>query len=241
VTEAGRHGRVSPDYAQASSSLEGDQPQSVGAAGRLQAEYQQAVAKLVANPAALFRIVMDERFEADEPGWPTDLQAEIRRVEGGYRLLPLIGEHWLAIGAPVGAALRDVLVGARFRKLGGPPGGTFGVLLRDRGPGPRDGRNQAGRYYAAQVDDQGRVGIWRRDPDKWFELVPWTPCAAVRSGVATNEVSFEVVGGRLTLIVNGQTAASTHDAVLDQGGVGLCVGGAGNAMMVERFVVHALG
>ena len=77
--------------------------------------------------------------------------------------------------------------------------------------------------------------------DKWFELVAWTPCAAVRPGVATNEVSFEVVGGRLTLIVNGQTAASANDAVLDQGGVGLFVGGVGNAMMVERFVVHALG
>jgi hypothetical protein len=116
----------------------------------------------------------------------------------------------------------------------------YGLLLRDVGPGPRTGRDQTGRYYLARVDDRGLVGIWRRDPDRWFELAAWAPCASVRPGVATNEVSFEVVGGRLTLIVNGQTAASANDAVLDHGGVGLFVGGAGNAMLVERFVVHAL-
>jgi hypothetical protein len=238
----GRHGRLSPDYVQASLSLLEDQPRAVGAAGRLQAEYQQAVAEVVNNAAAFFRVVLDERFDgSDGPSWPNDPEAEIRRVEGGLRLRPMIGDHWLAVGAPVGPALRDVLVGARFRKLGDQADGTYGLLLRDGGPGPRDGRHQTGRYYVAQVSDQGMVGIWRRDGESWLELVAWTPCAKLRSGQATNDLSFEVVGGRLTLMVNGQTAASANDALLDHGGVGLVVGGAGNAMLVERFVVHALG
>jgi hypothetical protein len=185
-------------------------------------------------------MVLDERFDGDRLDWPNDPRGEARRVEGGYRLTPRVENHIVAIGAPLGSTLRDVLVAATFRKLGGPSGGAYGLLLRDRGPGPRDGRNQAGRYYAAQVDDRGDVGIWRREQDRWFELVPWTRSATVRPGEATNDVSFEIVGARLTLVVNGQPAASAHDAVLDHGGVGLCVVGNGNDVLVERFVVRAL-
>jgi len=107
-------------------------------------------------------------------------------------------------------------------------------------PGPRDGRNQAGHYYVAQVDDQGEVGIWRHAQEGWVELVPWTASAALRPAPTSNDVSFEIVGGRLTFIVNGTPAASAHDAELDYGGVGLIVAGIGNDVLVERFVVHAL-
>ena len=90
--------------------------------------------------------------------------------------MPLIDNNFLAIGAPVGSALRDVLVGATFRKLGGPAGSApTGCCCAIAGPAPRDGRNQTGRYYLAQVDDRGLVSIWRRDQESWFELVPWTP------------------------------------------------------------------
>jgi hypothetical protein len=137
--------------------------------------------------------------------------------------------------------LRDVLVGATFCKLGGPAGGVYGLLLRDLGPGPRDGRNQAGRYYLAQVDDRGAVSIWRRHQEGWVELAPWTPTAALRPAPASNDLTFEIVGGRLTFVVNGIAVVSAHDVELDHGGVGLFVAGNGNDVLVERFVVHALG
>ena len=92
----------------------------------------------------------------------------------------------------------------------------------------------------AQVDDQGEVGIWRHAQEGWVELVPWTASAALRPAPTSNDVSFEIVGGRLTFIVNGTPAASAHDAELDYGGVGLIVAGIGNDVLVERFVVHAL-
>jgi hypothetical protein len=237
----GRHGRLSAEYARASLNLEQDPSPPVNAAGRLGAEYQQAVAELVNNSTAFFQVVLDECFEGDGPGWPNDPLGEARRVVGGYRVTPRLDNQFVAIGAPVGSSLRDALVGARFRKLAGPSGGVYGLLLRDRGPGPRDGRNQVGRYYVAGVDDRGSVSISRREQDTWSELVPWTPSPTVRPGEAANDVSFEVVGGRLTLIVNGQPAASTNDAVLEHGGVGLFVAGDGNDVLVERFVVHALG
>ena len=246
--EIGRHGRVSADYAHASLSLD---PESlsldehhsppVGAAGRLGADYLQAVAELVNNPTAFFEVIVDEHFDGGASGWPNDPQAGARLVPVGYRLTPQLDNQVLVIGAPVESALRDVLVAATFRKLGEASGGVFGLVLRDCGPGPRDGRNQAGRYYVAQVDDRGEVGIWRREQEGWLELFPWTASAVLRPAPATNDVSFEIVGGRLTFLVNGTPAASAHDTVLDHGGVGLIVAGVGNDVLVERFVVHALG
>jgi hypothetical protein len=238
--EIRQHGRLSPDYAQAGSSPRLDSSPPVGAAGRLGADYWDAVAELLNHPTAFFRVVMDESLGAYWPGWPDDPSGEARRAEGGYRLTVPADIEFMAIGAPIESSLRDVLVGATFRKLGGPAGGIYGLLLRDRGPGPRDGRNQAGRYYVAQVDDRGAVGIWRREQDRWIELVPWTRSDAVRAAESANDLSFEIVGGRLTLIVNGRTVASANDAVLDRGGVGLFVAGNGTDVLVERFVVHVL-
>jgi hypothetical protein len=245
--EQGRHGRLSPDYLKVSSSpdaaglsLDEDHSPPVSAAGRLGADYQRAVAELVNNPAAFFQVVVDERFDGGAPGWANDPRTGVRLVPAGYRLTPPIDNQVLVIGAPVESSLRDVLIGATFRKLGNASGGVFGLFLRDNGPGPRDGRNQGGHYYVAQVDDRGEVGIWRREREGWVELAPWTPSASLRPAPASNDVSFEVVGGRLTFIVNGTPAASAHDTVLDHGGVGLIAAGIGNDVLVERYVVHAL-
>jgi hypothetical protein len=238
--EAGRHGRLSPDYAQEILSLGSAHSGTVAAAGRLSPEYVQAVAELLMNPAAFSRVILDERFDRELAGWPDDRLGEARRVEGGYRMTPRLNEKFFALGAPVGTPLRDVVVGATFRKLGGPPGGVYGLLLRDRGPEPRDGRNQTGRYYVAQASDRGDVGIWRRELDRWVDLVPWTRSAAVGPGEARNDLSFEVVGARLIFVVNGMPVATANDAVLDQGGVGVFVGGDGNDVLLQRFVVRAL-
>ncbi len=235
-----RHGRLSPDYAEASVRPSQTNSQPVGTAGRLGADYQQAVADFLENPSVRSRVILDECFDRHWAGWPDDPLRDARRIENGYHLPAPRDNQFVAIGAPVGSALRDVLVGATFRKLGGPAGGTCGLLLRDRGPGPRDGRNQSGRYYVAQVDDQGAVCIWRRDQDRWIELVPWTRCEAVQPGESANDLSFEVVGGRLSLMVNGRAAATTSDAILDRGGVGLFVAGNGNDLLVDRFVVQVL-
>ncbi len=236
----GQRGRLSPDYAGVSSTPTEVHTPLIGTSGRLGADYGQAVADLLANPSMFFRVILDEYVHSDWPGWPNEPPVAFRRVEGGYRLTAQFRSQFVAVGAPVAASLRDVLVGATFRKLGGPAGGTYGLLLRDRGAGPRDGRNQTGRYYVAQVHDQGEVAIWRRDQDRWTELVPWTRAEAVRPGESANDLSFEMVGSRMTLVVNGRPVASADDAVLDSGGVGAFLAGDGNDVLVERFVVHAL-
>jgi hypothetical protein len=145
--------------------------------------------------------------------------------------------QFVAVGIPTLGVVRDAVVTAAFRKLGGPPGGGYGLILRDQGPFPRDGRSQAGRYYVLEVGDRGEFGIWRRETDRWVDVVPWTPSAAVRSGDATNELAVRVVGDRMTFAVNG-TAISAADASLPAGGLGVFVGGDGNDVLLLRLAVH---
>ena len=50
--------------------------------------------------------------------------------------------------------MSDAVVSATFRKTGGPPGGGYGLVIRDQGPEPRDGMNQ---NMDAYVLETGRV------------------------------------------------------------------------------------
>ena len=101
---------------------------------RLGDDYQHAVAALVQDPTAYFRVALDEHFDALKLAWPHDPLITARRVDGGYRITPRGDTDFAAIGAPLGEAFRDVVVGATFRKLGGPENGVYGVLLRDLRP-----------------------------------------------------------------------------------------------------------
>jgi hypothetical protein len=241
----GRHGRLSADYLKAA--LESTRPAPLpvvspvdSPVARLSADYRDAVADLVSNPSAHVLLVLDERFSGDAPGWPNDPFGGARCAAQGYRLTARLEDHVLTVAAPVSAELRDVLVGATFRLLGGPEDGAFGLITRDRSIQSSGSSTQSDRYYVAQANARREVSIWRREQDHWVKLVPWTPCAALASGLAPNDLSFESVGARLTLLVNGQPAATANDAALDAGSVGLFVNGHGNDVLVDRFVVQVL-
>ncbi len=133
--------------------------------------------------------------------------------------------------------LTDGVVTASFRKVGGPPGGGYGIIVRDAGPGPRDGINQRGRYYVLEVGDRGEFGIWRREDDRWVDIIPWTRSGAVRPGGEPNRLSVAAAGTRLVFAVNGAQIAEVTDAAITQGGVGLFAGGDLNDVLVEQVVV----
>jgi hypothetical protein len=122
--------------------------------------------------------------------------------------------------------------------VGGPTGGGYGLIIRDQGPGPRDGVNQNGQYYVLEVGDRGEYGIWRREGDRWLDLIPWTQSELVPQGTVTNEVTVQASGQELTFMVNGRVLANLVGAVLRDGGVGIFVGGDLNEVVVERFVVQ---
>jgi hypothetical protein len=194
----------------------------------------------VARAATPLRTVtiLEERFDGPPRPWPNDERSTAWFADGAFRLFARRPSQFVAITAPIAEPLRDVVVQGTFRKVGGPPGGGYGLIVRDQGPGPRDGVNQIGRYYVLEVGDRGELGIWRRDVDHWVDLVPWTRSDVVRPGGATNEVTARAIGQQLTLLVNGVLVASQIDATLPDGAVGVFVGGDFNEVVMERFVVQ---
>jgi hypothetical protein len=168
----------------------------------------------------------------DNPNGPATLS------NGTYRVSALQHERFVAIGAPIVDVLRDVVVGASFKKVGGPAGGGFGLIVRDQGPDPRDGESQAGRYYVLEVGDKGEVGMWRRETDQWIDLLPWTHADAVHPGNDTNEIVVRAVGDQLSLQVNGAQVGSRVDSALPAGRIGLFVGGDQNQITVDHFWVQ---
>jgi hypothetical protein len=158
--------------------------------------------------------------------------------DGGYRLAVRQPGRFVAVGSPIVGRVRDVVVTATFRKVGGPPGGGYGLIVRDQAPEARDGIDEGGWYYLLAANDHGEIGIWRREEDRWIDLVPWTPSAAVRAGGAANVLAAQAIGQHLTLVVNGVTVATRLDAAPADGGVGVLVGGDLNEVLVERFAVQ---
>jgi hypothetical protein len=183
-------------------------------------------------------MILDERFADNRRGWPDEPGGAASLFEGGYRLRAGEPGRFVVVRAPVPEVLRDISVSATFRKVGGPPGGGCGLVVRAGGPAPPAGGDQAGRFYVLEAGDRGEVGIWRRDGDRWIDLVPWTPSEAVRPGGEPNELTARAVGRRLRLLVNGAMAAEVEDAALAEGAVGIFVGGDFNEVVLERFVVE---
>jgi hypothetical protein len=183
--------------------------------------------------------VLREPFADNTANWLNDPQGPAWLKGGAYQLAARQPKQFVAIAAPVADVFGDVTVSATFRKVGGPAGGGYGIIVRDQGPGPRDGRNQNGRYYVLEVGDTGQVGIWRRDGDHWTDILPWTNSTAVRPGTESNQLVVRVAGDRFTLAVNGTDVETRTDGALAFGGVGLFVGGDQNEVQVDDFTILA--
>jgi signal peptidase I len=133
--------------------------------------------------------------------------------------------------APLSATVQDAIVSATFRKVGGPPGGSTGLIVR--GDAARD-------YYTFELHDDGKIAVWRRAGDSWFELLPATNVDAVRPGGSPNELAVRLVGDSFDLLVNRVQVASVSDPNLTRGGAGVFVEGTGNEVEFQQFWVQPL-
>lgn len=186
------------------------------------------------------RTILNETFDDNARDWPNNPQGTAWITGGSYRISPRQAGQFVAIGVPaVGQILQDVIVSATFRKVGGPAGGGYGIIVRDQGPAPRDGSNQIGRYYVLEAGDKGEVGIWRRENDRWIDLLPWQRSDAVRPGGAPNELTVKAVGDRLSLTINGAEVGFKDDKTLAVGNVGVFVGGDGNQVAIDQLTISA--
>jgi hypothetical protein len=158
--------------------------------------------------------------------------------DGAYRLQARQATRFVAVGAPIAQPLRDVVVSATFRKTGGPPGGGYGLVVRNQAPDSLDGVNQNLNAYVLECGDRGEYGIWRRAGDNWVDIVPWTRSDTVRTGGSPNDLMVRAIGDRFSFSVNGVEVANVQDATLPQGGVGVFVGGDFNEVALDHFMVQ---
>jgi hypothetical protein len=170
--------------------------------------------------------------------WPHDPNGPAWFAEDGrYHLFAREPGRFVAIGSPIATPLRDVEIEASFVKVGGPPGGGYGIIVRDEGPGRRDGQSQDGRFYVFAAGDRGEFGIWRREGGQWIDLVPWTPSEAVSPGETKNDLSVRALGQQFRFAINGREVATVADSTLGQGSVGIFAGGDYNLVVVDLFFV----
>jgi hypothetical protein len=193
-----------------------------------------------ASPVSVdrFRTILDERFADNQRRWPDNPRSTAWLADGSYHLYAREPGRFVAIGAPIPDEPGDVDVTGTFRKVGGPPGGGYGLVLRDQGPCCQDGLTQGGRFYVFEVGEGDKVGVWRREDDRFVDLVPWTPSEAVRPGMAQNQVRVTAIGERMSFFVNGILVASWTDTILRRGAAGIYVGGDFNEVTLERFTVQ---
>jgi hypothetical protein len=182
--------------------------------------------------------LFDERFTTNDAGWPSNPLGAALITNGAYRVATRQAGQFAAVGVPVANVPGDVVIGATFRKLAGPAGGGYGIIVRDQDQTLRDGSSQDGHYYVLEVGDKGEVGIWRRDGDHWVDLLPWQHADAVNTGMAANELIVRAIGNSLSLSVNGSQVGSRNDGTFSNGRAGLFVGGDGNQVAISRFTIQ---
>jgi len=191
-------------------------------------------------PPNTARTIFDEQWNAPHRWRDAPESTAWYTSAGGYLLFARDAGRFAALAAPVETPLADVVVSSTLRKMAGPPGGGYGLIVRDPGPGPRDGLNQIGNYYVLAVGVRGEFGIWRREGDHWIDLVPWTPTEAVHTGDSQNQLVVRAEGAKLTFLANGINLAEQTDTSPAAGMVGLFVGGDMNQVQVEHFSVQVL-
>ena len=202
---------------------------------------QTAAAAQAANPTSTGSgSRLEFRAGNSRSGWLDNQSSTAWFAPDGYHLFARQAGLFVAVGLPDARCTADVQVTATFQKVGGPGGGGYGIVVRDQGPPPRDGLNQGGRYYVLEVGDLGQVGIWRREGNQWIDILPWTDSRSVRTGGTPNTLVVRAVGSTLSLAVNGGPVVSATDPTLDNGCVGLFVGGDQNEALLTGLTVEAL-
>ena len=186
------------------------------------------------------RVLLAERFANPLPNWPNNPDTGAWFGAEGYHLIARQPGRFAAVGVPLPQAIASSVLRAEFHKVSGPPGGGYGLIVRDQGsPDERSSGTQGGQFMVLGVGDRGDVGIWQRDETRWIDVMPWTHSDVVHTGLETNALVVTTRDNALRFEVNGQVVADlTYGGVPTRGGVGLFVGGDLNEVVVNSLGIE---
>jgi hypothetical protein len=182
-----------------------------------------------------------ERFASPLPNWPNNPDGTAWFADGAFRLFARNAGRFVAVGVPLPRPVRAAVLSVRFRKLGGPAGGGYGLIVRDQGSASDlDGSSQTGQYLVLEVGDRGDVGVWRRNEARWIDVLPWTHSDTVHTDREPNTLVVTQRETALRFEVNGQLVADlTYDGFPPQGGAGIFVGGDLNEVVVDWLRIES--
>jgi len=161
-------------------------------------------------------IVYTDDFSDDSSGWEVGeyLDGWVAYADGTYE----VGSTYT--GSPMwgiaGQKFSDISVTVEATQYDAPSNSNndFGIILREQG-------NADGYHFLISGD--GYCAIYLLEDNYFTPLVDFETSDAIKQGDSTNTITAIANGDELTLIVNGETVASTTDDTFSSGDIGLAV------------------
>jgi hypothetical protein len=183
-----------------------------------------------------------ERFVTPLAGWPNNPQGTAWFADGAFRMFARQPGRFVTVGVPLRGAVGDAVISAQFHKVSGPPGGGYGLIVRDQGASQAaDTSDQPGEYIVLEVGDRGEIGIWQRAETRWIDILGWTHSDAVHPDREPNVLAATLHQQAVQFQVNGEVVANVlYSGLPPSGGVGVFTGGDLNEVALEWLRIEAL-
>ena len=167
--------------------------------------------------------------------WPTQPGSGFWTTPDGYHLAPSGSASELLVTPPLSTRSQDVAVRARFRKLNGADGASYGFAIRDMTDSPRVGTSSDGNYVLVALTDKHQVVARRRDGQRWLDLVAGSQISPPSQPDGQDAMSVRALGNRLEVEINGTEVATFVDPAPSSGGIAFYAGGQGAEILIDEF------
>jgi hypothetical protein len=163
-----------------------------------------------------WRVILCDTFDANVNGWPTgNVSSQYgtgnRQITGGkYRWDDTAHQGEVLYAFPKISSVGDFYLTVLGRRISGPQGAAYGVMLRN------DGIN----YYFLEIRDDQVFRFSRWYQHEWMTLINWTRAAAIQPSQA-NRLTVKAEGSHFTFFINDQQVGESDDNQLSGGRVGL--------------------
>ena len=170
----------------------------------------------------------EDDFSDDSSGWEVGEYTDgwVGYAKGTYE----VGATYTSspMWGVAGQKFSDVSVTVEATQYDAPSNSNndFGIILREQG-------NADGYHFLISGD--GYYAIYLLEDGYFTPLVDFTTSSVIKQGDTTNTITAIANGTELTLIVNGETVASTTDSTFSSGDIGLAATTYEEEQTVIRF------